>query len=111
MATVKKAANTTTGISVPGIPKIVSAVDAYKDAIKKKIKLSATDKQVEVAIKGTSSEASFKNMTTAIDQQMENLLNRLDKLTSDLDTILKNAYGTHDSSNQSYADVTNSLNQ
>ena len=114
MAVTKKAkstVNTTTGINEAGIPKMISSISAYKDTIKKKVELTTSDKKIEAAIKGTSTEAAFKTMLVNIEQQMESLLDNLDGLSNALQANVKTSYVENDKNNQSFADVSAGLSE
>ena len=112
MATTKKVkVNTTTGISEAGIPKIVAAVSAYKEVLTKKVSLTETDKQVQAAIKGITSEADFKTMLADIQRQMLALVNKLDKLTETVQGGVKSQYATDDANNQTFSNAAKSFNQ
>ena len=78
----------TIGINVGGIEKIKKAISDYKAAVKKKADIGAKKSLIEKAIKGTKSEAALKTMCTRIDDEINNMLNDLDKYSKYLDTFL-----------------------
>lgn len=99
----------TTGINTAGLSKIKVALEAYRNAVSRKCNVSATTAQVQAAVKGTSSEATLRQMALAIDTKMKQYISQLNQYDKLLDSM-KSAYSTNDQSNSSFSEVTKKLN-
>ena len=98
----------TTGINTGGINKVKSALDDYRKAVQKKCDISATAKQVANAIKGTTSEATLKQMALTIDTRMKQYINQLGQYDQLLDQMAS-SYNKNDEGNTTFVEVTKNL--
>lgn len=102
--------STTTGISANGIAKVKSAINNYVEHVQKGISIAASTANIEKAIKGSSSEASLRQMNKDITVTLGNLLNNIKLYNNQLDTILAN-YKSNDASNATFTNVSKGLNK
>jgi uncharacterized protein YukE len=85
------------GISVNGVKQISDALDKYKASVLAKIDISATEKLLQEAIKGSGSENAFKAAANELNKTVMELVDFVDYFKNQLTTIEAN-YKKHDSS-------------
>ena len=98
----------TTGINTSGLSKVKTALGAYRQAVSKKCDISASTKQVTAAIKGTSSEATLRQMALTIDTKMKQYIAHLGQYDQLLNQMAS-SYNRNDQTNTSFTSVTKSL--
>ncbi len=102
--------STTTGISAIGVTKIKNSLNSYVDRLQRAISISANTAQIEQAIKGSSSEASLRQMNRDITTELGRFLNVVKEYNTTLDNILA-SYKSSDTSNATFANVSRSINK
>ena len=103
-------ANTVTGISKSGVSKIKSALDTYISEFKKACNVGAKPNVIQAAVKGTNAEAQVKQMATAINTKMENLVATLAQYKTQIDSVYSQ-YQAADANNTKFTNVTQGLNK
>ena len=86
------------GISQSGVAQIKAAIDKYIKTIQDAINVSANTANIEKAIKGSGSEANFKQASKDANAGLKAEINYLTKFKTSLDNILVN-YQKQDASN------------
>lgn len=102
--------STTTGINAAGVTKIKNSINQYVENIQKGISVAASTANIEKAIKGSSSEASLRQMNKDLTMTLSNLMNNIKQYNTMLDTILAN-YKSSDASNATFTNVSKGLNK
>lgn len=102
--------STTKGISAAGVTKIKNSLNSYVEGVQRAISISATTAQMEQAIKGSSSEATLRQMNRDITTELGRLFNVLKGYNTTLDNILA-SYKSSDTSNATFANVSRSVNK
>lgn len=104
------ASTTTTGISESGITKIKDSINEYVTEIQKTALIGENNANIESAIKGSSSEASLRQMNKDISADLARLVSSLKEYNVILDNILA-SYKSNDTNNATFSDVSKGLNK
>lgn len=83
------------GINVNKIPNMKTAIQNYKTAIKTKSNIGVTDAFINRNLKGENAKKELKNYVASLDAQIDELIKKLDKLSTNLDTT-KSEYDKQD---------------
>lgn len=104
------AASTTTGISASGITKIKNSINLFVAGMQNGISVAANTANIEKAIKGSSSEASLRQMNKDITAELGRLMNALKEYNTTLDNILA-SYKSNDTNNATFTNVSKGINK
>jgi ABC-type Fe2+-enterobactin transport system substrate-binding protein len=108
MATTAKVTNKVVGINTSKISSLQKSISSYIGYVKKQTDISATAKEIQVAIKGSASEASLKTLATQLNTNLVNYLKYLDQFSTQLGTITS-TYKKADASNTTFSTATSQL--
>lgn len=96
------------GINTNNCYKMKNAVITYKNYLKNRTDISATNAQIHAAVKGTQVEGQIKILAQTIETKIKALYSELDAFSRALDSVVA-AYKKQDSSATAVSDVTGSI--